>query len=202
MANNTKRTLSTSKPRKSDDVPEGYVLDPSVGPTYAYQRSLPHLPVPTLASTTSKYLETVQPHLTPEQYKKTKEAVESFAGSELAGKLQERLLQRAGDVEKHPNWLAEWWNEAAYMGYRGMPPPPFSSSLLLWRRVLCWRSLLRTLCRLPSHSSLTNSYLFIKQTQSWYSCPITLSTSKTSSAEHQKSAPPPLSKQCSPSVSS
>lgn len=149
MANTNKRTISTSKPRKSDDVPEGYVLDPTVGPTYAYQRSLPHLPVPTLASTTSKYLETVQPHLTSEQFRKTREAVESFAGSELAKKLQERLLERAGDVEAHPNWLADWWNEAAYMGYRGM-----LLSLPLHRSpfralVLCWRSLLRTLCRLP-----------------------------------------------------
>lgn len=120
------RPLSTSAARKTDDVPEGYVADPSLGPTYRYQRSLPHLPVPTLESTTSKYLETVQPHLTPEEYKRTKEAVESFVGSDLARKLQERLLARAADTKTNPSWLADWWNEAAYMGYRGtfFPSPP------------------------------------------------------------------------------
>lgn len=112
------RALSTSASRKSDDVPEGYVADPSLGPTYRYQRSLPHLPVPTLESTTSKYLETVQPHLTPEEYKTTKEAVENFVGSDLARKLQERLVARAADTQTNPSWLADWWNEAAYMGYR------------------------------------------------------------------------------------
>lgn len=114
----SKKQLSTSKPLKNskDDVPEGYSIDPNVGPTYAYQRSLPHLPVPSLSSTTSKYLETVRPHLTPEQFAKTRKAVEDFAGSEIAKRLQERLQARAGE---HTSWLSEWWNEAAYMGYRG-----------------------------------------------------------------------------------
>lgn len=131
MASTTKRNISTSKPRKSDDVPEGYVRDPNVGPTYAYQRSLPHLPVPTLASTTSKYLESVQPHLTPDEYKRTKKVVEEFATSDLAKTLQERLQARAADTDKHSNWLADWWNEAAYMGYRGMFPVP-SLPVLTW----------------------------------------------------------------------
>ncbi|KAF8319721.1 acyltransferase ChoActase/COT/CPT [Clavulina sp. PMI_390] len=117
-ASSAKRSLTTSKPRRSDDVPEGYVRDPNLGPTYAYQASLPHLPVPTLASTTAKYLESVQPHLTPEEYSKTKKVVESFAASDLAKKLQDRLLARAADTEANPSWLADWWNEAAYMGYR------------------------------------------------------------------------------------
>lgn len=114
------RPLSTSKPRKTaQEVPEGYAIDPSVGPTYAFQRSLPHLPVPTLASTSAKYLESVKPHLTPAEYTQTRAAVEEFVGSEQGKTLQERLLARAADTEKNPSWLSEWWNEAAYMGYRG-----------------------------------------------------------------------------------
>lgn len=126
------RSFTSSKPRKSaaSDVLEGYSIDPNVGPTYAFQRSLPHLPVPTLESTTSKYLETVRPHLTTAEYAETKKAVEEFAKSDLAHQLQDRLLKRAGDVEKHPNWLAEWWNEAAYMGYRGKVASGSSNSIM------------------------------------------------------------------------
>ena len=111
------RSLATSLPRKSDNVPEGYSIDPTVGPMLAYQRSLPHLPVPTLASTAAKYLETVQPHLTKDEFGRTKKAVEEFASSDLGKQLQQRLEARAADTR--PNWLAEWWNDAAYMGYRG-----------------------------------------------------------------------------------
>jgi carnitine O-acetyltransferase len=136
----SKRPLSTSKQRKSSshDTPEveGYTIDPNVGPTYAYQRSLPHLPVPSLNSTLSKYLETVQPHLTKEQYEKTKRVVEEFAnsdsgsGSGIGKKLQERLELRAKDWKTYPNWLADWWNEAAYMGYRGTNADKNKSLLL------------------------------------------------------------------------
>ena len=119
----SKRPISSSKqhnsPHPTQDILEGYSIDPSVGPTYAYQRSLPHLPVPPLHSTLSKYLETVQPHLTKEQYGRTKRVVEEFASSEIGRTLQGRLKLRANDTKNHPNWLASWWNEAAYMGYRG-----------------------------------------------------------------------------------
>lgn len=123
----SKRPISTSKQHRSSssshhsphDIPEGYSIDSTVGPTYAYQRSLPHLPVPSLNSTLSKYLETVQPHLTKEQYEKTNRVVEEFANGSIGKKLQERLELRAKDEKAYPNWLSDWWNEAAYMGYRG-----------------------------------------------------------------------------------
>lgn len=110
-----RRSLASTSVRKSD-VPEGYIADPTLGPMLTYQNSLPHLPVPTIASTTAKYLESVQPHLTPDQFAKTKVAVEDFASSKLAKELQERLIKRA---DGSTSWLSEWWNEAAYMGYRG-----------------------------------------------------------------------------------
>ncbi|KZT73967.1 acyltransferase ChoActase/COT/CPT [Daedalea quercina L-15889] len=82
-----------------------------------FEASLPHLPVPPLASTTAKYLETVQPHLTPEQYSKTQAAVKAFADSELGKELQARLEARAREPGMQ-SWLADWWNDVAYMGYR------------------------------------------------------------------------------------
>lgn len=110
------RTLKTSAPRKSD-VPPGYVADPSKGPMLRYEVSLPRLPVPPLASTAAKYLETVEPHVTPEQFAKTQAAVKAFLASEQSKVLQERLQARAAQPGV-ASWLADWWNEVAYMGYR------------------------------------------------------------------------------------
>ena len=81
-----------------------------------YQASLPPLPVPSLSSTLSKYIETVQPLLTPAQLEHTKTSAKEFLSSPIAATLQERLKQRAERVGD--NWLSDWWNDAAYMGYR------------------------------------------------------------------------------------
>ncbi|KAL4244688.1 carnitine/choline acetyltransferase family protein [Abortiporus biennis] len=110
------RTLKTSAPRKSD-VPPGYVADPTAGAMLRFEKSLPRLPVPTLESTTSKWLETVQPHLKPAEFSTTQKAVSTFLQSEQSKILQERLKARAADPNVK-NWLSDWWNDVAYMGYR------------------------------------------------------------------------------------
>ncbi|KAH9480202.1 Carnitine O-acetyltransferase, mitochondrial [Psilocybe cubensis] len=103
--------------RKSSSLPPGYSIDASAPPMLRYQASLPRLPVPTLESTCAKYLETAQPLLTQEEFSKTKSAVSTFLSSPLAAELQKRLKDRAAAPETL-SWLSEWWNEAAYMGYR------------------------------------------------------------------------------------
>jgi carnitine O-acetyltransferase len=80
-----------------------------------YQSSLPHLPVPPLASTLSKYLETLRPHLTPAEYAHSESTVQDFGASKQAQELQGRLEARG---TANVNWLADWWNEIAYMAYR------------------------------------------------------------------------------------
>ncbi|KAL5520033.1 hypothetical protein ACEPAG_1693 [Sanghuangporus baumii] len=113
------RQLSTTMPRKSNkvDVPPGYSVDESAGPMLRFQKSLPRLPVPPLSSTLHKYLETVQPHLTPEEFAKTTSVVKAFAESAFGAELQRRLeVRRAESGMK--NWLADWWNDVAYMSYR------------------------------------------------------------------------------------
>ena len=111
------RSLTTSAPRR-DDVAPGYVADPNApGPMVRYENSLPRLPVPELSSTAAKYLETVQPHVTPEEFATTQQAVQRFLQSDLAKQLQDRLKQRAADPNVK-NWLADWWNDVAYMAYR------------------------------------------------------------------------------------
>lgn len=107
--------------RKSSTIPIplplGYAIDPAETPMLRYQASLPKLPVPTLESTCAKYLETVQPLLTPDDYAKTQSSVASFLASPLAAELQSRLKDRAAQPETR-NWLSDWWNDVAYMGYR------------------------------------------------------------------------------------
>ncbi|KDQ62277.1 hypothetical protein JAAARDRAFT_121539 [Jaapia argillacea MUCL 33604] len=111
------RSLKTSAPRRNDAPPPGYSVDPSAGHMLRYQASLPRLPVPTLASTTSKYLETVRPHLTDAEFKRTQSVAKSFLESPQAAELQKRLEGRAADPNVK-NWISDWWNDAAYMGYR------------------------------------------------------------------------------------
>lgn len=99
------------------------------GPLMASQDSLPSLPVPPLEQTLQKYLRTTVPHQTPESLKKTEQAVQSALNGEDAAlfkQLQARLEQRAKVPESDGNWLASWWNDAAYMGYRA-PVVPFVS---------------------------------------------------------------------------
>ena len=112
------RSFNSSAPRKSaDEVPAGYAVDPSAGKMLRFEASLPRLPVPPLASTAAKYLESVQPHLTPEEFSKTTAVVQNFVESDHAKELQKRLEARAADPNVK-NWLADWWNDVAYMAYR------------------------------------------------------------------------------------
>jgi carnitine O-acetyltransferase len=90
---------------------------------YRYQRSLPQLPVPTLLETAAKYLESVKPLVADrspgngngDEYAQAQQVVEDFIASPLVRELQDRLKARAKETD---NWLADWWNEAAYFGVR------------------------------------------------------------------------------------
>lgn len=89
-------------------------------PLYASQSTIPHLPVPLLESTMSKYLDTLLPLQSAEEHQASAKKVEAFLGSEHGRTLQKRLEQRA---EQRDSWLSEWWNDVAYMGYRGRIVP-------------------------------------------------------------------------------
>lgn len=83
-----------------------------------YQKNLPKLPVPALSETLQKYLKSVHPLLSEEEYKRTEQAVKDFeAPGGLGQELQKRLVARAQNPEI-VNWMEEWWNDQAYMGYR------------------------------------------------------------------------------------
>ncbi|RCK58974.1 Carnitine O-acetyltransferase, mitochondrial [Candida viswanathii] len=82
---------------------------PPKGDLFKYQSQLPKLPVPTLEETASKYLKTVEPFLNQEQLESTKAKVAEFVNQVVPD-----------------NWLAEFWDDYAYMSYRD-PVVPYVS---------------------------------------------------------------------------
>ncbi|KAJ1973529.1 Carnitine O-acetyltransferase mitochondrial [Dimargaris xerosporica] len=84
---------------------------------YQHQASLPHLPVPPLEQTCQKYVQSVRPYLNADQLQRTQRRVQAFAQSEQGQTLQQRLEQRASRPGV-TNWLADWWNDIAYLRVR------------------------------------------------------------------------------------
>lgn len=94
------------------------------GDLFKYQSQLPKLPVPALSETCTKYLRSVEPFLSPAQLASTTAIVEEFARPGGKGEtLQKRLQEFA---EGKDNWLAEYWDDYAYMSYRD-PVVPYVS---------------------------------------------------------------------------
>ncbi|KAJ5925038.1 Carnitine O-acetyltransferase [Penicillium verhagenii] len=118
--------------RKASSIPEGYKEDLSKGKMLRFEDSLPRLPVPSLEETGRRYLKSVHPLVSEVEYQRTKTAVEAFIRPGGEGEpLQKRLLERAANP-KINNWIAEWWNQAAYLGYRD-PVIPYVSYFYSYR---------------------------------------------------------------------
>ncbi|KAF4522335.1 hypothetical protein B566_EDAN011336 [Ephemera danica] len=78
--------------------------------------SLPRLPVPPLQLTLQRYLRSVKPLVTGEEYKVTQELANKFAvPGGLGEKLQKLLEAKAATTE---SWLADWWLNSAYLDFR------------------------------------------------------------------------------------
>jgi carnitine O-acetyltransferase len=85
--------------------------------TFSNQSSLPRLPIPSLAQSTSLYLRSIQPLQTPAQQKHTQSLITEFIKpSGLGEKLQARLMARDA-LEKY-SWLEELWFKLAYHSWR------------------------------------------------------------------------------------
>ncbi|EFQ99217.1 carnitine O-acetyltransferase [Nannizzia gypsea CBS 118893] len=118
--------------RAASSVPAGYKEDLSKGKMLRFEDSLPRLPVPTLEETGRRYLKSVHPLLSAEEYKKTEKAVSDFIKPGGEGEvLQKRLIARSEDP-KTDNWLSEWWNQSAYLAYRD-PVVPYVSYFYSYR---------------------------------------------------------------------
>lgn len=91
-----------------------------------FEDSLPRLPVPTLDETAQRYLRSVKPLLSQQEYQTTEKAVESFiAPNSLGQELQKRLVAKREDASIK-NWIIDWWNNDAYLAYRD-PVVPYVS---------------------------------------------------------------------------
>lgn len=91
-----------------------------------FEESLPKLPVPTLEETAKRYLKSVHPLVSAPEFEHTRKAVSEFVRPGGAGEtLQKRLVARRDDPSMK-NWIYEWWNHAAYLGYRD-PVVPYVS---------------------------------------------------------------------------
>ncbi|GLD95982.1 hypothetical protein PINS_up004660 [Pythium insidiosum] len=96
--------------------------DSSSHGTFANQDALPRLPVPELEETLSRYLESLRPFLSQAEVQHVTTLIDDFKRPGGDGEaLQKTLLQRA---QGHTNWLAEWWEYAAYLSDR-TPIAPF-----------------------------------------------------------------------------
>lgn len=117
--------MQVTQPKAASRAKQLHTSKPTLDskPLYASQSTIPHLPVPTLSSTFSKYTETIQPHQSSSEHSKSKGLIDDFLKSDLSKTLQKRLEERASQRD---SWLSEWWNEAAYMGYRGRIIPNVS----------------------------------------------------------------------------
>lgn len=94
------------------------------GDLFKYQNQLPKLPVPTLEETSQKYLGTVKPLLSPQQFESTTAIVEEFVRPGGQGEVLQKRLEAF--AEGKDNWLAEFWDDYAYMSYRD-PVVPYVS---------------------------------------------------------------------------
>ena len=83
--------------------------------TYSFQHALPRLPVPNLNATCEKYLRTVKPILSEEEYASLVKDKDDFV-STSGVKLQALLIARSWVTN---NYLSHWWLRFVYLRSRG-----------------------------------------------------------------------------------
>ncbi|XP_036618924.1 carnitine O-palmitoyltransferase 1, liver isoform [Trichosurus vulpecula] len=82
---------------------------------YSFQTSLPRLPVPAVKDTVNRYLESVQPLLNKEDFKRMKGLAEDFSIN-LGPRLQWYLKLKSWWAT---NYVSDWWEEYVYLRGRG-----------------------------------------------------------------------------------
>ncbi|KAI7816719.1 acyltransferase ChoActase/COT/CPT, partial [Gamsiella multidivaricata] len=83
------------------------------------QDQLPSLPVPPLDQTLTRYLESIRPLTSDDEYNRMADAVQQFNQSGQGPSLDQRLRKHAKECEaRGTSWLAEWWDDWAYFSHR------------------------------------------------------------------------------------
>lgn len=81
---------------------------------YSYQTSLPHLPVPAIKDTLSRYLQSVRPLVSDPEFKRMTELANDFEAN-LGNRLQRYLKLKALWAT---NYVSDWWEEYIYLRSR------------------------------------------------------------------------------------
>lgn len=90
---------------------------------YSFQESLPHLPLPKVKDTMTRYLRSVRPLLDDVNYERVKKQAKEFE-SGISKKLQRYLILKTWWA---PNYVSDWWEEYVYL--RGRSPLMINSNI-------------------------------------------------------------------------
>ncbi|KAF9903428.1 Carnitine O-acetyltransferase mitochondrial [Linnemannia zychae] len=126
-ATNSPEPSPSLYPLNISSTPPALVLD-EISVMDKGQDKLPNLPIPPLEQTLARYLDTVRPLTTDQEYERTVAAVKDFQGQgpsppkglqPLGIDLDRRLREHARACEERgTSWLAEWWDDWAYFSHR------------------------------------------------------------------------------------
>lgn len=96
----------------------GIALKVLIGPgphkLHEFEDVMPHLPVPDLNDTCDRYLMTVKPLLTEDEYLRTEHLIKDLLAND-GPLLQDYLIKKS---KKTKNWLADWWLTDSYLSSR------------------------------------------------------------------------------------
>ncbi|KAJ1907090.1 hypothetical protein IWQ60_011931, partial [Tieghemiomyces parasiticus] len=85
--------------------------------TRTFQSRLPRLPVPDLALTAERYLESLKPLLNAKDLARNQRLVADFIKPQGEGEVLQRLLLDYAQTQS-TSWLDTWWLECAYLAWR------------------------------------------------------------------------------------
>eukprot|EP01114_Cavostelium_apophysatum_P012374 TRINITY_DN2756_c0_g1_i3.p1 TRINITY_DN2756_c0_g1~~TRINITY_DN2756_c0_g1_i3.p1 ORF type:complete len:650 (-),score=175.26 TRINITY_DN2756_c0_g1_i3:34-1983(-) len=86
---------------------KGNVHDPNTA-MWKHQSKVPRLPVPALKDTLARYLDALEPLVSPKEFEQSRHYVQEFQESEEGRKLQDLLVQL--DKESPTSWLEGFWD--------------------------------------------------------------------------------------------
>jgi carnitine O-palmitoyltransferase 1 len=95
----------------------GFFLGQRSPLTYSFQSAMPRLPVPALKDTIRKYLETVRPLISDDEYVRLQKEGKQFELSTAARKCQAILVLKSWLTG---NYVSDWWEKYVYL--RGRSP--------------------------------------------------------------------------------
>ena len=81
---------------------------------YSYQSSLPKLPVPSVSDTLQRYLRSMKPLLSDEEYDDMEKLAQEFQET-IASRLQKYLVLKSW---WSTNYVSDWWEEFVYLHSR------------------------------------------------------------------------------------